>query len=529
MLLVASLVLFVALGASPLWDPDEGRHAEIARELWAAPGWHQRLAPRFNFAPYRDKPILFYWITAASYAVLGVGELAARVVPALAALATVLAVYLWAARRVDVPTAVAAAVVLVTSLEFVALGRLVTLDMLLTLWITLGVLAVDRVARAEPGRATLVPAAVAGALGLLTKGLAAPVLITGAGLAQLALTGRLSTLRHARVGLSLAVFLALALPWVVVAGALHPGYLGELFLFHHVQRYLGTGASPHPEPVWFYLPVLLLGFFPWSPLLPATLRATLARERRGDVELSCVAWATVVIGFFTLSSGKLGTYVLPAFPPLAVLTGRHVARLLSGEASEPERRLTRGGLWVVAVMLVVAPVAVAVAGWREYDGAHFRTSLLALALVPAGVGLAWMIRRDALARAAAAIAAGAVAGILLFYGVAAPRIGETHSGRALARVLAAHPGAPVATYQVRPASLVFYLGRPVPEVNRMRRLARLADEQPLVFVVTSPRHVPALVAAGRWYPWLGGPRRVLYGTRPPGSTPAELDADGAAR
>jgi 4-amino-4-deoxy-L-arabinose transferase-like glycosyltransferase len=243
----------------------------------------------------------------------------------------------------------------------------------------------------------------------------------------------------------------------------------------------------------------------------------------------CAVWVTVVVGFFTLSSGKLGTYVLPAFPPLAVLTGRHLARLASGEATEPERRLTRAGLWIVAGMLGIAPFVIAVAGWRIYDGAHFRTSLLALALVPAGVGLAWMIRRAALAAAAATVAAGAVAGILLFHGVAAPRIGETHSGRALARVLAAHPDAPVAVYQVRPASIVFYLGRPVLAVNRARRLARLAEDHPLAFVVTSPRHVPGLEATGRWYPWLRGPRRVLYGTQLPSLTPAEIDADNAAR
>jgi len=524
--LTALLVLGFRLGASPLWDPDEGRHAEIARETWAAASWHQRLAPRFNFAPYRDKPVLFYWLVAGAYAVAGVGELGARLVPALAALATVLATYFWTARRTDVPTGVASALVLVTALEFVALGRLVTLDMLLTCWITLGVLAVERAARAE--RPTLVPAAVAGALGFLTKGLAAPVLIGGVGLVWLGLSGRLALLRRARLGRSLAVFLAIALPWVVAAGALHPGYVGELFLFHHVQRYLGTGASPHQEPFFFYLPVLLLGFFPWSPLLPATLRATLARDRRGDVELLCGLWAAVVVGFFTLSSGKLGTYVLPAFPPLAVLTGRHLVRLRDG-ATAAERRWTRAGLWLVAVMLVLAPPVLAVVGWREYDGVHFRTSLLALALAPAGVALGALIRRDALAGAAATTAAGAVAAIVLFYAVAVPRIGETHGARALADAIAPYPEAPVAVYQVRPASIVFYLQRPVLTVNRARRLARLATEEPLAFVVTSPRHVPALEATGEWHAWVRGPRRVLYATQPPSLTPAESDVDNATR
>lgn len=520
--LVASVVLFWQLGASPLWDPDEGRHAEIARELYMASSWHERLAPRFDYTPYRDKPVFFYWLVAAAYAAFGVTELAARLVPALAALATVLATYRFAAHRIDVPTAVASALVLVTSLEFVALGRLVTLDMLLTLWITLGVLAVDRAAR---GDGSLVPAAVAGALGFLTKGLAAPVLIGGVGLVYLALTGRLASLRQARLGRSLAVFLVLALPWVVVAGALHPGYIGELFLFHHVQRFLGSDASPHREPFFFYVPVLLLGFFPWSPLLPAAL----ARARRGDVELLCATWAGVVVGFFTLSSGKLGTYILPAFPPLAVLMGMHLARLWHDESTPPERRLTRAGLWVVAVMLVVAPIALCVVGWIEYDGVHFRTSLLALPLLPAGGALVWMVRRDALALAAATTVAGAVGAIVLFYALAVPRIGETHSSRALAEAIAAHPDAPLAVYQVRPASIVFYARRPVLAINRTRRLERLAREHPLAFVVTSPRHVAELETTGRWHPWVRGPRRVLYGTQPPSLTSSEIHTDNVPR
>src|SRR5262245_9443341 len=121
--LVAAVILFPNLGRYGLWDPDEGRHAEIARETWTATDWQGWISPRFNQEPYREKPILFYWLVSAAYAVAGPTAGAARGVSAFAAFLLVLAVWVWATRVWDPWTAAGAAIALVTSVEFAALGR----------------------------------------------------------------------------------------------------------------------------------------------------------------------------------------------------------------------------------------------------------------------------------------------------------------------------------------------------------------------------------------------------------------------
>src|SRR4029453_679683 len=173
-------------------------HANVAREMLEAPGWRDWVTPKVSGVPYRNKPAPYYWVLATSFARFGVDERAARLVsalprrahagggaraaglvPALAGVATAGAVCLWAAARWGPGAGALAGVVLVTAPEYFVLGRFVTADMALTLWVTLGLLAVYRFAQ-QPGR-SLVPAAVAGACGLLTKGLIAPGLIAGGG------------------------------------------------------------------------------------------------------------------------------------------------------------------------------------------------------------------------------------------------------------------------------------------------------------------------------------------------------------
>src|SRR5262249_45911640 len=157
----------------------EARHAEVGREMFTATGWRGFVVPSLNFAPYHDKPALFYWAASAAYGLGGGCEASVRAVPALSAAGTTLLLFAWAAATWDVATGLAAATILLTSIEFAGLARYADLNMLLTLWITLGCLAVQRWtdARAAGSSKALVGAAVAAALGMLTKGFVAPVLI----------------------------------------------------------------------------------------------------------------------------------------------------------------------------------------------------------------------------------------------------------------------------------------------------------------------------------------------------------------
>ncbi len=520
--LLATLLLGAGLGGYALYEPDEARHATVAREMLEASSWRDWIVPRIDGVPYRNKPAPFYWAVAASFAGLGVDEGAARLVSAVAGILTVLAVCAWAAARWGPRTAALTGLVLVTAPEFFVLGRFVSADMAVGMWVTIGVLAVHRFARG-PGR-SLVPAAIAGACGLLTKGALAPALIASTGMAYLAATGRLRLLTPRTLGVAAATFLAVALPWHVVAGTLDPEYLRILFVDQQWKRALDAGARLHARSVAYYVPIILAGFFPWSMLLPATFRTVLSRARRDDAAILCAVWAAAVFVLFSLAQGKVGSYILPIFPPLALLTGRGLGLVLAGVATAPEVGLVRAGLWLVVGVLACLPPVAITAGVLAYEGALLPTSLYSLLLWAPAAALAVLLRRSRVRDSI--VLAGAASTVLLLITalLVAPPLMEVHSDAALVRLLGtlppAYADAPLVAYHLQSPSLRFYLRRRVRLKENPDQLRRLLAEHPAVFVVTSQEHVPELLRAGPFVAWYLGPRRVLYASIPPPEPPA---------
>jgi len=532
--LAAGVILFWNLGGYALWDPDEARHAEVAREMFTAIDWRGWVVPSLNFRPYYDKPVLFYWLVSAAYTLVGTTEWAARAVSAAAALLTVLAVYLWGAQVWSRRAGIFAALVLATAGEFVALGRYANLDMTLTLWVTLGVLSVDWWARRVEDGASAVSVSLTGtalsaALGMLTKGLVAPVLIGSIALAYLGVTRRLRLLSQGRLVRSASIFVAVAGPWYLAVWLIDPDYLREFFGRHHFQRFLDTTRYLHPGPIYYYVPMLILCFFPWSVLLPATIRGTLRRDHCGRPEWLCVCWTLGVLVFFSLARGKLGTYILPALPPLALLTGRYLSELVQRqEIVALERRLVAAGVMVAATVFVIAVPVLCILSLRIYGGAWVKTSLLASVMIPVGVWLVWLVRRGWHQLSPIALGASFATGLLVFYTWAAPSISAVRSEAPLAVAMARATAeeaatAPIVAYCVRTPSLLFYIRRPVHEIDRPRQLKNFLEKHPLVFVVTSPTHLPVVLEAGTLFPWRTGARHVLYASRPPTLTKGDQD------
>jgi 4-amino-4-deoxy-L-arabinose transferase-like glycosyltransferase len=342
-------LFFWRLGAPGLMDPDEGRYAEIAREIWLLKDW---LIPHLNLVPYLEKPPLVYWLTALSFGALGQTELAARLPSALSALAGVFLAYglgrvLWG------PAAAwAGALVLATSAGYLALGRLLTLDMAFTCFLSLGLgLGYLALSRERPRVWPWAYGALA--LAVLVKGPAALVL---AGLIwgvwSLIAPRPLRPLVQPR---SCLLLLILVLPWFLWVQARYPEFFRFFILKQHLGRFLAVGM--HTRPLYYYLPLLPALMLPWCWLLPWAL---LRKGTRGDPDrLFLLLWAGVVLAFFSLSRGKLPPYILPALPPLALLLGEALAGMDLAEG-----------------------------GWREWGG--LRASLLAWAL--AGwlvLGLYW--------------------------------------------------------------------------------------------------------------------------------------------
>jgi 4-amino-4-deoxy-L-arabinose transferase-like glycosyltransferase len=306
---VAAALLLTKL-TCPLLEPEETRYAEIPRQMLAEGSF---VEPVWHGQPYYHKPPLLYWLVMLSYTLFGVHDWAARLVPALASCGTVGVTWLWGRRAFGPGAGFTGALILLLCGRFIYLGRMLTIDPLLCLWVTAALASAHLAVREETlrWRWWLLSAVVTG-LGLLTKGPVAAVLV----LVPVVLF-QLVQWRRPSVG-AVAVFVAVAIgvaaPWYAAMVVTNSEAAGDFFWLHHVQRYLDP--VDHEEPWWFFVPGLLVGCLPWSLLL-VPLGRRLLRERPSELVFPLLALAWCVV-FFSLSGCKRAVYILPALPWLAI-------------------------------------------------------------------------------------------------------------------------------------------------------------------------------------------------------------------
>lgn len=342
-----ALLLLVAVAGTlllpnlsyPLIEPDEGRYAEIPREMIASGDW---IVPTFQFKPYLDKPPLFYWLCAASYKIFGPTDQAARLVPAASAFLTVMLTFLFGTRMLSTRSAFLGSLVMCLSLGFVICGRFLILDSLLALVVTLSLfLAYEAVAGGRFRWSWWIASAVACGLGFLTKGpvallLLAPPVVVYCWLSRL----------KSRPGIGawtvyLLTACAVAAPWYVAVSLREPGFVHHFFWMHNFGRFLYS--VNHPQPFWFYIPVLVLAWMPWGLLLVPMAVYLLKRSEQLRTTRFLglgflVLWAAWCVMFFSLSKGKLPTYILPAWPAIALALGHFLGTMgaLSQQRWVPE-------------------------------------------------------------------------------------------------------------------------------------------------------------------------------------------------
>jgi len=391
-----ALLWLATLATRPLFNPDEGRYAEIPREMQSGGDW---VIPHLNGLAYIEKPPLQYWATALSFRLLGTSEFAARLYCALTALGTILLVW-FAARRLQGPDAGwRAASVLSGMLMFVVLGQLLTLDMSLTFYMTLsltGFLLAQQTA--QPRRWMLLAWAAAG-LGVLTKGLVAAAIPAAVLILYSAYSRDFVPWRRLHAGLGLPIFLAISVPWHWLAARRLPDFLEFFFVHEHLARYL-TPIADRQEPWWFFGGVFLAGSVPWTlPALRALgggwrRRATGTTGTTGTIGAAGAAGAGALTGaagafqpgvflwiwvvfigvFFSLSDSKLMPYILPAMPALALLV-----------AALPEKALARDFRFT-AMLTVIAGVGLGLASlnWPSVVASSDRSAYFVLLAGPLG-------------------------------------------------------------------------------------------------------------------------------------------------
>lgn len=342
------LALSLFLGTRGFTEPDEGRYAEIGREMLLNGDW---LVPHLNGFQHFQKPPLLYWLTAGGMSLLGVNEWGARLPSALAALGTVLLTFAMARRLWSREIAVIAALVLVSSVQFFVLARMLTPDMLLTFWITAAIAA------ATFRRPWWFFACMG--LGFLTKGpmaLVVPLFAVTAWQRWSAPADRLKL----PWGRGLLVTFGIGVSWFAALSFSDPALLDYFWKYELVQRF-GSSAHGRAKPFWFFVPILLGGFLPWTVMLPAAARAAWGRVRAKTLtaeQALLLGWTIPPFIILSLSGSKLLTYVLPLFPALALA----VAVRLQGRT----RVAWRMAVPAVAILLGLAAFADRFhAQWRQ--------------------------------------------------------------------------------------------------------------------------------------------------------------------
>lgn len=469
LVLVFAALLLPSAGRRALWEPDEGRYAEIPREMVASGDY---VTPRIDGIKYFEKPPLVYWATAAAIRVAGTSELSVRSPLALFALLGGLAVYVAGRRLFGRTAGLLAALILATAPLYLGLGQILSLDMPVSALLTASLLAFLLAVREPPGwnrRLLLWAFYAAAALAVLAKGLIGvliPALVIGA---WILLTRQWRLIPVALSPTGILVFLAIAAPWHLLASRAHPEFAWFYFVHEHFERYLSKVHDRY-EPPWYFVPVLLGGLLPWTLFLPQALQSawqTGPAERRETLFLAL--WAALVFGFFSLSDSKLMPYVLPAVPPLALLVGRWLGKIAEDRPPTPARRSPlRAALWALLPLGLL--LAAAVAFWpTPPEGTKDRAFLdllggyrPALALCFAAIGLLPFLL-DRLGKRRWNLVALILGNALLFstLGALAPRFDPYRSAKPLAQALLPdlQPEDEIASYRFYPHTLAYYLER----------------------------------------------------------------------
>ncbi|MFW6749708.1 lipid IV(A) 4-amino-4-deoxy-L-arabinosyltransferase [Pseudomonas glycinae] len=327
------LAYLLPLGSHGLWIPDETRYAQISQEMLLSGNW---MSPHFMSLRYFEKPAAGYWMIAIGQAVFGQNLFGVRFASALSTGLSVLLCFLIARRLWNDPRKSFVCALLYMSFVIVTgQAGYANLDPQFTLWVNLSLVALWFALDSRSNGQRIAGWAVLGlacGMGFMTKGFLAwllPVLI--------ALPWMLWQKRWKELLLygpvAIAVAIIVSLPWVLAVHGQEPDYWRFFFWHEHIRRFAGDDAQ-HDAPWWFYLPLLVAFSLPWVGMLPVALKQ--AWQTRRDTSIAFLGlWLLMPLLFFSLSNGKLPTYILPCLLPLALLLGHALAdrlRLEHGRA-----------------------------------------------------------------------------------------------------------------------------------------------------------------------------------------------------
>ncbi|MGA9852742.1 MAG: glycosyltransferase family 39 protein [Gammaproteobacteria bacterium] len=461
-----AVLWFANLQYRDLFQTDEGRYAEIPREMLASGDW---VTPRLDGLKYFEKPALQYWTTAVAYELFGQSNWTSRLWTALTGFLGVLMAAWVGWRLFDRRTAWCAALLLGSGMYYIIMGHFNTLDMGVSFFMCASIFAFLFAMQAGDAedvgkrRGWMYVAWAAAALGMLSKGLEAIVLLALTFIVYTLITRDWKRWKQLHYYGGVLIFLIIAAPWFVVVSLRNPDFFYHFFIYEHFYRFL-TPEAHRTQPWWFFIPVLLFGLLPWWPQF---VRAIVSPFRRPDKlprpmgfkhVLFLWTWCVVVFVFFSFSDSKLASYILPIFPALALIIGRELAQRRRGDVLISAilcMLLAIVGLWLVPLLqdggkvpleLYKAFLPWLLAGCAfllfiavvSFFVAYFRQVSVATALIGAGLFLT-------------------IQGVT----TGAQALSPVYSGHSLAEQISAYnkPGTPFYSVNDYQQSLPFYLKR----------------------------------------------------------------------
>jgi 4-amino-4-deoxy-L-arabinose transferase len=345
-LLGFSLVYLLPLGLRPMIVPDEVRYAEISREMIATGDW---IVPRLNGLRYFEKPVMGYWLNALSMLAFGQNSFALRFPTAMAAGLSALMVWLLLRRSTGAMAASLAAVIFLTCFEVVGIGVFSVLDGMLAMFITLAMATFYFACDSQKGswreRGLLALFGLWCGMAFLTKGFlafAVPVV----SIVPFLLWERRWKDLFRMAGLPIVTATLVSLPWAMAVHLKEPDFWNYFFWQEHVKRFMAEDAQ-HKSPFWTYFLAFPVAALPWSVLIPASLRNLHREQRTTPLFRYALCWFVFPLLFFSAASGKLLTYILPCFPPFAILLTLGLGNCFGKEKC----KAVNGGIITLVVLL----------------------------------------------------------------------------------------------------------------------------------------------------------------------------------
>ena len=485
-ILLCAVLWFGMLGQRDLFDPDEGRYAGIPAAMVDSGDW---LTPRLNDFKYFEKPVLQYWGTAVAFTVLGKSNASARLWTALLGFSTALFSMLVAFRLYGGRAAVYTFLLSISYLMVVAFGHYLTLDMALSAFVVMGigslVIAHSNRNSENQARNWMLAGWAALALATLTKGLVAIVLPAATVVVYSLWQRDWGLWKNLHLFKGLLIFLMITAPWFIMVSIVNPEFPEFFFIHEHFDRYTSDVHS-REGPVYYFIPVLILGLSPW---LITSIRSLvspgfkLSTNKPGQFDPERFMWTFVVVTFcfFSLGQSKLPGYILPVLPIIAMISGGQIV-------SRGEVAADRWVMLFLGIFFFVGAFSIELLASKHYPAeqwASYRPWIIGSGLLFLLSFAVLSIRKiPRLSAFAGAAVLSLAAGLLITSG--ASSLAESRSSKVIADIITETlpAGVPVFSFQYFPEAAAFYLGRPITIVEYEGEMAMGVRLEPEKFIKT---------------------------------------------